>query len=147
MSYKDNTARFKDFLVLLSRRIGYRLSKLIDIAEHANEAEVIEIKDDGNEVSGLRLKFRSETRSDLVHYTSVGRYGAKCTCEANTLGNELCKHIIAGLILMEAINLGKHGRDINIEDMKWLGEPAIAQKRGVQNPGTSSSIRDGGPPH
>ncbi|GGP20422.1 hypothetical protein GCM10007981_08430 [Thermocladium modestius] len=147
MGDKDGDTRLKEFLVILSRRIGYRLSRLIDIAEYAGEAEVIEVKEGDGKIYGIRLRFKSETRDDVFHYALVGRYGAKCTCEANTLGNELCKHIVAGLIIMEAISLGKYGKDIDIDEMKWLESHGDAQRRGVQNPGTSSNISDGGPPH
>lgn len=147
MGDKDGDARLKEFLVVLSRRIGYRLSRLIDIAEYARKAEVIEVKEGDEKVYGIRLKFKSETRDNVFHYALVGKYGAKCTCEANTLGNELCKHIVAGLIIMEAINLSKYGKDIDIDEMKWLEGHGDANRRGVQNPGTSSNISDGGPPH
>ncbi len=96
MGDKDGDTRLKEFLVILSRRIGYRLSRLIDIAEYAGEAEVIEVKEGDGKIYGIRLRFKSETRDDVFHYALVGRYGAKCTCEANTLGNELCKHIVLG---------------------------------------------------
>ncbi|KUO92371.1 MAG: hypothetical protein RXO22_01310 [Thermocladium sp.] len=140
-----NNAQMKEFLLLLSKKVGYRLSRLLDIVEYAREATIIEVKEESGGVTGIRLSFKSETRDDVYHYASIGRYGAKCTCEANTLGNELCKHILAGVIIMEAINLNKYGKSLDLNEMKWLSPNAAESE--IQNPGTSSKIRDGGPQH
>jgi len=142
----SNDARMKEFLLLLSKKVGYRFSRLLEIAEYAGEATIIEVKEESNGVTGIRLSFKSETRNDVYHYASIGRYGAKCTCEANTLGSELCKHILAGIIIMEAINLNKYGKNLDLNEMKWLSSN-VGESREIQNPGTSSKIRDGGPQH
>ena len=128
----------RQFLEDLARRLNVSLNKLIDIyfwlsnnvkarelnledvVNRPTRADIISIVDDGKSIVGIRLRFSSDTRKGQYYYTNVGRYGAKCTCEGNMIGGRLCKHIIAGLILMNVVNLLKYGSNIDLSQFTWL---------------------------
>ncbi|MCC6032200.1 MAG: SWIM zinc finger family protein, partial [Pyrobaculum sp.] len=74
-----------------------------------------------------RLAVRSTKRQDVWYYTSVGWYGAKCTCEGNTIGGKICRHIIIGIMTWNMVSLLKYGKDIDLSKLTWLntGEKEI----------------------
>lgn len=136
----DYAEKVRSFLAALSSKLGVSLNWVIDVyywlsdnvksrefqleheANKPTRAEIIKIFDDGKEVTGIRLRFSSDTKRNEFYYTIVSKYGAKCTCERNMINGKICKHITAGLILISVINILKYGRTINLDEYKWLSE-------------------------
>ncbi len=137
---EDYAKKMRMFLLELSNRLGVSLNWIIDIyywlsdniksrefqleheANKPTRAEIIRVFDNGSEVIGVRLRFSSDSRRNEYYYTTVGKYGAKCTCERNMINGKVCKHIVAGLILMNVINVLKYGRVIDLSNYEWLNE-------------------------
>ncbi|WP_243671693.1 hypothetical protein [Vulcanisaeta sp. JCM 16161] len=88
--------RLKEWLLELSDKLSWRIDKVLDSYKLAQRSEIIDVRDDGKSINGVRLKVPSETRDNTYYYVSVGPYGAKCTCEASVIRGEVCKHIVAG---------------------------------------------------
>lgn len=114
------------FLLDLSGALGVRLSKVLDLyfSIQPKKARILEIVEDEDKVIGVRMAVESSTRKGVWHYVSVGPYGAKCTCEANTFGGKICRHIIIALITWNMVSLLKTGRAVDVNSLSWL-------KRGV----------------
>jgi len=137
---EDYAKKMRAFLLELSNRLGVSLNWVIDVyywlsdniksrefqlegeVNKPTRAEIIRIFDNGEEVTGVRLRFSSDSRRNEYYYTIVGKYGAKCTCERNMINGKVCKHIVAGLILMNVINVLKYGKVINLSSYEWLNE-------------------------
>jgi hypothetical protein len=137
---EEYAEKMRSFLMQLSNKLNVSLNWVIDIyywlsdnvkarefqledeANRPTRAEIIRIFDDGKGVVGVRLRFSSDSRRNEYYYTTVGKYGAKCTCERNMINGKVCKHIVAGLILMNVINVLKYGRVINLDEFRWLSE-------------------------
>lgn len=137
---EDYGKLIRDFLTSLSNKLGIGINRLLDLyfwvsdnvkakdaqlqstSVNPTRVEIIRIIDDGTGIKGIRLRFSSDTRRGEYHYTVIGKYGAKCTCEGNMIGNRVCKHIVAGLILMDVINVLKYGRNINLDEFKWISK-------------------------
>lgn len=110
----------RSWILDLASRIGWRVDKVIDCYRMTQLIEVIDVKDDGDSVKGIRTKVPSERRRDQQHYVSVGIYGAKCTCESSTIGKRICKHIVASLIAWNMINISRYGKALKLEEIRWL---------------------------
>ncbi len=110
------------FLLDLSGALGVRLSKILDLyfSVHPRRARILEIVEEGGKVVGVRMAVESSTRRGVWHYVSVGPYGAKCTCEANTFGGKICRHIIIALITWNMVSLLKTGRAVDVNSLGWL---------------------------
>lgn len=123
---KDITEEFnralKDFFLNLASILGVRVNKILNAFGLAKLAEILDIKYEGNEIIGIRLKIPSETRSNHFHYVMVGLYGFKCTCEASTIKKYLCKHVIAALLTWHVISLMKFGKGLELNKLEWLKE-------------------------
>ncbi len=113
--------RLKEWLLELADKLNWRVDKVLDSYRLAQRSEIIDIRDDGKSINGIRLKVPSETRDDTYYYVSVGPYGAKCTCEASVIrGGEVCKHIVAGLVMWNMLSVIKYGRWLDINELEWL---------------------------
>ncbi|MEZ0319538.1 MAG: SWIM zinc finger family protein [Pyrobaculum sp.] len=112
----------KTFLISLARILGVRIDKVLDLYFYVSPetVKIIEVVERGGEVVGMRLAVRSEHRPDVWYYVSVGVNGAKCTCEGNTIGGKLCKHIVIGVITWNMTSLIKKGRGIDLSSLAWL---------------------------
>jgi hypothetical protein len=121
--------KVKSFLLTLSRTLGVRIERVLDLYLYAtpDRVRIVEIVERGGEIAGIRLAVRSEKRPDVWYYTAVGYYGAKCTCEGNTIGGKICKHIIIGVITWNMTSLLKQGKEIDLTKLTWLhtGEKEI----------------------
>jgi len=119
----------KNFLLNLARILGTRIEKILDLYLYVSPdtVRILEVVERGDEVVGVRLAVRSSKRQDVWYYTSVGEYGAKCTCEGNTIGGKICKHIIIGIMTWNMVSLLKYGKDIDLSKLTWLntGEKEI----------------------
>jgi len=111
--------RLKEWFLELAGILGWRVDKVIDAYRLAQRSGIIDVRDDGKEVGGLRLRVPSESR-DTHYYVSVGPYGAKCTCEASVIRGEVCKHIVAGLITWNMISVIKYGKWLELKNLGWL---------------------------
>ncbi|MFB6470947.1 MAG: SWIM zinc finger family protein [Vulcanisaeta sp. AZ3] len=112
--------RLKEWLLELANTINWRVDRVLDSYNLASRSTIIDIRDNGKEINGLRLRVPSESRDGIYYYVSVGPYGAKCTCEASVIKGEVCKHIVAGLIMWNMISVIKYGKWINARDLEWL---------------------------
>lgn len=112
--------RLKEWLLELANTINWRVDRVLDSYNLASRSTIIDIRDNGKEINGLRLRVPSESRDGIHYYVSVGPYGAKCTCEASVIKGEVCKHIVAGLIMWNMISVIKYGKWINARDLEWL---------------------------
>ncbi|MFB6490288.1 MAG: SWIM zinc finger family protein [Thermoproteus sp. AZ2] len=110
------------FLIGLSEALGVRLSKILDIyfSVTPRRARILEIVEEGGRVVGLRMAVESGSRRGVWHYVSVGPYGAKCTCEANTIRGLICSHIVAALITWNMVSLIKTGEPVDVKSLGWL---------------------------
>ncbi len=105
----------------LAGKLNWRVDRVLDSYRLAQRSEIIDVRDDGESISGIRLKVPSETRDNTYYYVSVGPYGAKCTCEASVIrGGEVCKHIVAGLVMWNMLSVIKYGRWLDLNELEWL---------------------------
>lgn len=113
--------RLKEWLLELAGKLNWRVDRVLDSYRLAQRSEIIDVRDDGESISGIRLKVPSETRDNTYYYVSVGPYGAKCTCEASVIrGGEVCKHIVAGLVMWNMLSVIKYGRWLDLNELEWL---------------------------
>ncbi len=112
--------RLREWFLELADRLGWRVDKVLDSYRLAQRSVIIDVKDDGNVISGVRLRVPSESRDNTYYYVSVGPYGAKCTCEASVIRGEVCKHIVAGLIMWNMISVMKYGKWLDLNELAWL---------------------------
>lgn len=113
--------RLKEWLLELASKLNWRIDKVLDSYRLAQRSEIIDVRDDGKSINGIRLKVPSETRDDTYYYVSVGPYGAKCTCEASVIrGGEVCKHIVAGLVMWNMLSVIKYGKWLDLNELEWL---------------------------
>ncbi|GAB6945586.1 SWIM zinc finger family protein [Vulcanisaeta sp. JCM 14467] len=112
--------RLKEWLLELAGKLNWRVDKVLDSYKLAQRSEIIDVRDDGKAIGGVRLKVPSETRDNTYYYVSVGPYGAKCTCEASVIRGEVCKHIVAGLIMWNMLSIIKYGRWLELNELPWL---------------------------
>ncbi|MEM0483710.1 MAG: SWIM zinc finger family protein [Pyrobaculum sp.] len=114
--------KVKSFLLSLSRSLGVRIERVLDLYLYANpnNVRIVEVVERGGEIVGIRIAVKSEKRPDTWYYTAVGYYGAKCTCEGNKIGGKICKHILIGVITWNMIALLKQGREIDLTRLTWL---------------------------
>lgn len=110
----------KNFLFHLADVAGVRKSKVLEAYELAKRAEILNVKECGDEILGVRIRVESESRRGEVHYVSVGKFGAKCTCEFSVIRRGLCKHILAGLIVWYAVSMLRFGKPIDLDSLEWL---------------------------
>ncbi|MEM4437208.1 MAG: SWIM zinc finger family protein [Pyrobaculum sp.] len=112
----------KSFLLSLSRTLGVRIEKILDLYLYVTPetVEIIEVVERSGEVIGVRLAVRSKKRQDLWHYVAVGRRGGKCTCRGNAVGGKICRHITIGLITWHIISLLKTGKGVDVSTLQWL---------------------------
>lgn len=110
------------FLLDLSGALGVRLSRILDLyfSIEPRRARILEIVEDKGRIIGVRMAVESSTRKGVWHYVSVGPYGAKCTCEANTIKGMICRHIIIALITWNMVSLIKTGRGVDVNSLAWL---------------------------
>ncbi|WP_054843825.1 hypothetical protein [Vulcanisaeta souniana] len=114
--------KLKEWLLELASRLNWRIDKVLDSYRLAQHSVIIDVRDSGDSISGIRLKVPSETRDDILYYVSVGGpYGAKCTCEASVIrGGSVCKHIVAGLIMWNMLSVIKYGKWLDLSELTWL---------------------------
>ncbi|ADN49657.1 SWIM zinc finger family protein [Vulcanisaeta distributa] len=112
--------RLKEWLLELAGKLNWRVDRVLDSYRLAQRSEIIDVRDDGESISGIRLKVPSETRDNTYYYVSVGPYGAKCTCEASVIRGEVCKHIVAGLVMWNMLSVIKYGRWLDLNELEWL---------------------------
>ncbi|MCG2879769.1 MAG: SWIM zinc finger domain-containing protein [Vulcanisaeta sp.] len=112
--------KLKEWFLELADILGWRVDKVLDSYRLAQRSVIIDVRDDGREINGVRLRVPSESR-DTYYYVSVGPYGAKCTCEASVIRGEICKHIVAGLITWNMISVIKYGKWLELRGIEWLG--------------------------
>ncbi|WP_054842979.1 hypothetical protein [Vulcanisaeta distributa] len=112
--------RLKEWLLELASKLNWRIDKVLDSYRLAQRSEIIDVRDDGKSINGIRLKVPSETRDDTYYYVSVGPYGAKCTCEASVIRGEVCKHIVAGLVMWNMLSVIKYGKWLDLNELEWL---------------------------
>ncbi|MEM0277220.1 MAG: SWIM zinc finger family protein [Pyrobaculum sp.] len=114
--------RVKEFLYALSRMLGSRYEKVLELYLYVkpDTVKIVELVERGGEITGVRIAVRSKRRHDVWYYTAVGYYGAKCTCEGNTLGGKICKHIVIGVITWNVVSLIKTGKEIDLSKLSWL---------------------------
>jgi hypothetical protein len=119
----------KNFLLNLARILGTRIEKILDLYLYVSPdtVRILEVVERDGGVVGVRLAVRSSKRQDVWYYTSVGEYGAKCTCEGNTIGGKICRHIIIGIMTWNIVSLLKYGKEIDLSKLTWLniGEKEI----------------------
>jgi hypothetical protein len=119
----------KNFLLNLARILGTRIERILDLYLYVSPdtVRILEVVERGGGVVGIRLAVRSSKRQDVWYYTSVGEYGAKCTCEGNTIGGKICRHIIIGIMTWNIVSLLKYGKDMDLSKLTWLntGEKEI----------------------
>lgn len=122
MQHSPLDEKIKAFLISLSKTLGVRIEKILDLYLYVspNTVKIIEVIERGGEIVGVRLAVRSKRREDLWYYVAVGQYGAKCTCEGNTLGGKTCRHIIIGTIMWNMISLLKKEKSIDLSTLTWL---------------------------
>lgn len=122
MSSRTLEEETKEFLLRLSDILNVRISKVLDFyfSVRPAKARILELVEEGGKIVGIRMAVQSNTRRDLWHYVMVGRYGAKCTCEANTIRGQICRHIIIALITWNMISLIKTGKGVELESLSWL---------------------------
>ncbi|WP_069807799.1 SWIM zinc finger family protein [Vulcanisaeta thermophila] len=118
--YQQLNKRLKEWLLELASSLNWRVDKVLDSYKLAQNSEILDLRDDGRYITGIRLKVPSESRNNTYYYVSVGPYGAKCTCEASVIRGEVCKHIVAGLIMWNMLNVIKYGRWIDTKELGWL---------------------------
>ncbi len=111
-------------MVELSRVLNIRVDKVLDayLSFSPTKVRILEIVEEGDEVVGLRLSVQSDTRRDVWHYVTVGKYGGKCTCEGRIFGGKLCKHVIIGLVSWNMVSIIRRGKKINFDELAWLRE-------------------------
>ncbi|ACB40593.1 SWIM zinc finger family protein [Pyrobaculum neutrophilum] len=116
--------RVRSFLLSLSRALGTRIENVLDLYLYVSPetVRIVEIVERGGKIAGLRLAVRSRKKPDVWYYVAVGEYGAKCTCEGNTIGGKICRHIIIGVITWNMISLIKRGEDIDPTKLTWLSQ-------------------------
>ncbi|WP_054857237.1 SWIM zinc finger family protein [Vulcanisaeta sp. JCM 16159] len=112
--------KLKEWLLELASKLNWRIDKVLDSYRLAQRSEIIDVRDDGKSISGVRLRVPSETRNDVNYYVSVGPYGAKCTCESSVIRGEVCKHIVAGLIMWNMLSVIKYGKWLDLDELEWL---------------------------
>lgn len=114
----------KSFLLALSRTLGVRIEKILDLYLYVSPetVKIVEIVEGRGEVLGVRLAVRSRNKPGLWYYVAVGRRGGKCTCEGNTVGGRICRHIVIGVIMWHVVSLLKTGRGVDISSLQWLRE-------------------------
>ncbi|BDR92475.1 SWIM zinc finger family protein [Vulcanisaeta souniana] len=112
--------KLKEWLLELASRLNWRIDKVLDSYRLAQHSVIIDVRDSGDSISGIRLKVPSETRDDILYYVSVGPYGAKCTCEASVIRGSVCKHIVAGLIMWNMLSVIKYGKWLDLSELTWL---------------------------
>ncbi|ABL87626.1 zinc finger, SWIM domain protein [Pyrobaculum islandicum DSM 4184] len=114
--------QIKNFLLALSRVLDIRIEKVLDLYFYVTPetVRIVEIVERGSKIVGLRLAVRSRKKPDVWYYVAVGEYGAKCTCEGNTVGGKICRHIIIGVITWNVLSLIKHGEGIDLSKLTWL---------------------------
>ena len=112
--------RLKEWLLELADKLNWRVDKVLDSYKLAQRSEIIDVRDDGKSINGIRLKVPSETRDNTYYYVSVGPYGAKCTCEASVIRGEVCKHIVAGLVMWNMLSVIKYGKWLELNELSWL---------------------------
>ena len=112
--------RLKEWLLELADKLNWRVDKVLDSYKLAQRSEIIDVRDDGKAINGVRLKVPSETRDNTYYYVSVGPYGAKCTCEASVIRGEVCKHIVAGLVMWNMLSVIKYGKWLELNELSWL---------------------------
>ncbi|MGC9180455.1 MAG: SWIM zinc finger family protein [Vulcanisaeta sp.] len=112
--------KLKEWLLELAGKINWRVDKVLDSYRLAQRSVIIDVRDDGKSINGIRLRVPSETRDNAYYYVSVGPYGAKCTCEASVIRGEVCKHMVAGLIMWNMLSVIKYGKWLNLNELTWL---------------------------
>jgi hypothetical protein len=114
--------RVRSFLLNLARILNMRIEKVLELYLYASPetVKIVEVVERGGRVVGVRLAVRSARRQDTWYYVAVGKYGAKCTCEGNTLGDKICRHIIIGVITWNMASLLKHGKELDLSQLTWL---------------------------
>ncbi len=112
----------KDFMLRLASKLGWRVDRVLDAYQLAKLVTILDVKDDGKSIIGLRVRLPSESRHGNFHYVTIGPYGAKCTCEASVIKRGICKHIVAALITWGILNFIKYGKFISLDDIPWLEE-------------------------
>jgi len=112
----------KNFLLNLARVLNMRIEKVLELYLYVSPetVKIVEVVERGGRVVGVRLTVRSARRQDTWYYVAVGKYGAKCTCEGNTLGGKICRHIIIGVITWNMTSLLKHGKELDLSQLTWL---------------------------
>ncbi|MFN3804623.1 MAG: SWIM zinc finger family protein [Pyrobaculum sp.] len=114
--------KIKAFLISLSKTLGVRIEKILDLYLYVspNTVKIVEVIEREGEIAGVRLAVRSTKRDGVWYYVAVGQYGAKCTCEGNTLGGKTCRHIIIGVIMWNMVSLLKRGKPLDLSTLTWL---------------------------
>ncbi len=112
--------KLKEWLLELASRLNWRIDRVLDSYRLAQRSVIIDVRDDGNSIGGIRLRVPSESRDDVLYYVSVGPYGAKCTCEASVIRGNACKHIVAGLIMWNMLSVIKYGKWLDLNELTWL---------------------------
>jgi hypothetical protein len=112
----------KNFLLNLARVLNMRIEKVLELYLYVSPetVKIVEVVERGGGVVGVRLAVRSARRQDTWYYVAVGKYGAKCTCEGNTLGGKICRHIIIGVITWNMTSLLKNGKELDLSQLTWL---------------------------
>jgi len=112
----------RQFLLSLAKALGMRVEDVLDLYFYVSPATVrlVEVVEQGGEIVGVRLAVKSRKRPDVWYYTSVGLYGAKCTCRGNAVGGKICRHIVIGLITWHMTSLLKKGRGVDLSRLAWL---------------------------
>lgn len=118
---KPLSSEVQKFLVSLSRTLGVRIDRVLDLYFYVTPqtVRIIELVEQGGDIVGARLAVKSR-RGDTWYYTSVGYYGAKCTCEGSVVGRKICRHMIIGVITWHMAALLKRGRGVDLEKLTWL---------------------------
>ena len=119
---KSINEQVKSFLLALSRKLGVRVERVLDLYLYVspNTVKLIEVVERSNNVVGIRLAVKSKKKPNTWYYVSVGIYGAKCTCEGNTITGKICKHIVTGIMTWNMISLLKKGKSIDLDSLTWL---------------------------
>jgi hypothetical protein len=129
MQQQPFDSQVKNFLLNLARILGTRIEKILDLYLYVSPdtVRILEVVERDGGVVGIRLAVRSSKRQDVWYYTSIGEYGAKCTCEGNMIGGKICRHIIIGIMTWNIVSLLKYGKDIDLSKLTWLntGEKEI----------------------
>lgn len=111
----------KIFLLNLAKILGVRVEKILDLYLYVSPdtVKIVEVVERGSEIAGVRLAVKSK-KSDVWYYTSVGYYGAKCTCRGSSVGGRICRHMVIGVITWSVISLLKTGTAIDPSALHWL---------------------------